>query len=167
MPFVLVQYLFHKEENEIVYLKPHGNSKNLLPYRRLFSSLLELMKNSEGQPKKELDKVYSSFGDVVCARSIGEPPRGTQDLYSARYQVPKSQKLKGNHKNESVVQLDELWVLLAKAKKNETGEGQAPFIRECRVHPDFLTAIEHDQQLFELELFCILYQPCNVLCICC
>ena len=153
MPCVLVQYLFDKEEHERVHLKPHGNSKSLLPYRRSFSSTLELMKNSEGQPKKELDKIYSSVGDVVHARSIGELPRGPQDLYSARYQISKSQKLKGNHKTESVVQLDELWVLLEKAKRDEIGEGQAPFIRECRVHPDFLTVLAHDQQLVELELF--------------
>ena len=112
------------------------------------------MKNSEGQSKKGLDKIYSSVGDVVHARSIGELLRGPQDLYSARYQVSESQKLKGNHKTESVVQLDELWVLLEKAKRDEIGEGQAPFICECRVHPDFLTVLAHDQQLAELELFC-------------
>ena len=38
---------------------------------------------------------------------------------------------------------------------DEIREGQAPFIRECRVHPDFLTVHAHDQQLLEeLELFC-------------
>ena len=153
MPCVLVQNLFDKEKHEIVHLKPHGNSKSLLPYRRLFSRTLELMKNSEGQPKKELDKIYSSVGDVVHVRSIGELPRGPQDLYKI-YQVSKSQKLKGNHKTESVVQLDDLWVLLEKAKRDEIEEGQAPFIRECCVHPDFLTVLAHDQQLVELELFC-------------
>ena len=153
MPCVLVQYLFDKEEHERVHLKPHGNSKSLLPYRRSFSSTLELMKNSEGQPKKELDKIYGFVGDVVHARSIGELPRGPQDLYSARYQVSKSQKLKGNHKTESIVQLDELWVLLEKAKRDEIAVGQAPFICECRVRPDFLTVLAHDQQLVELELF--------------
>ena len=70
------------------------------------------MKNSGSQPKKELDKIYSSVCDVVHARSIGELPRGPQELYNARYQVSKSQKLKGIHKTESVVQLDERWVLL-------------------------------------------------------
>ena len=154
MPCVLVQYLFDKEEHEIVHLKPHSNSKSLLPYRRLFSSTLELMENSEGQTEKELDKIYSSVGDAVHARSIGGLPRGPQDLYSFRYQVSKSQKLKGNHKTESVIQLDKLWILLEKSKRDEIGEGQAPFIRECRVHPDFLTVLAHDQQLLELELFC-------------
>ena len=85
--------------------------------------MLELMKNSEGQPKKKLDNIYSSVGDGVHARSVEELPRGPQDLYSARYQVSKSQKLKGNHKTESVFQLDELWVLLEKAKRDEIGEG--------------------------------------------
>ena len=51
-------------------------------------------------------------------RSIGGLPRGPQDLYSARDQVSKSQKRKGNRKTESVVQLDELWVLLEKAKSS-------------------------------------------------
>ena len=52
MPCVLVQYLFDKEEHAIVHLKPHGNSKSLLPYTGLFSSTLEIIKKSEGQPKK-------------------------------------------------------------------------------------------------------------------
>ena len=150
----MVQYLFDGEEHEIVHLKPHGNSESLLPYRRLFSGTQELMINSEGQPKKGLHKIYSSVCDAVHARSIGKQSRGPQDLYSARYQVPKRHKLKRNHKTESVIQLDELWVLLEKAKRDEIGEGQVPFIRECRVHPDFLTVLAHDQQLVELKLFC-------------
>ena len=75
---------------------------------------------------------------------------------------PKSQKLKGNHKTESVVQFYELCVLLEKAKRDEIGEGQAPFIRECRVHPDFLTVLAHDQQLVELELFFTNPVECSV-----
>ena len=72
-----------------MHLKSLGNSKSLLPYRRLFSSTLELIKNSEGQPKKELDKIYRSLGDVAHARSFGELTRDPQVLYSARYQVSK------------------------------------------------------------------------------
>ena len=78
----MVQYLFDKEEHEIVHSKPHNNSKGLLPYRRLFTSTLDLMKTSQGQPKKEFDMICSSVGDVVHARSIGELPGGLQDLYS-------------------------------------------------------------------------------------
>ena len=78
----MVQYLFDKEEHEIVHSIPHNNCKGLLPYRRLFRSTLDLMENSQGQPKKEFDMIYSSVGDVVHARSIGELPRGLQDLYS-------------------------------------------------------------------------------------
>ena len=79
MPCVLVQSRFDKEKHEKMHLIPRGNSKSLLPYRRLFSGTLELIKNSEGQPKKELDKIYSIDGDVVHARRIGELPRGPQD----------------------------------------------------------------------------------------
>ena len=120
----MVQYLFDGEEHEIVHLKPHGNSESLLPYRRLFSGTQELMINSEGQPKKGLHKIYSSVCAAVHARSIGKQSRGPQDLYSARYQVPKRHKLKRNHKTESVIQLDELWVLLEKATRDEIGEGK-------------------------------------------
>ena len=98
------------------------------------------MKNSEDQTKKELNKIYSTVSDAVHAKSIDELPRGSQDLYGARDQVSKSQKLKGNHKTELVVQLDELWVLLEKAKRDEIGEGQAPFVFECRVQPDFVNS---------------------------
>ena len=54
----------------------------ILPYRRLFLSALELMKNSESQPKKELDKIYSSVGDAVHARSICELPEASK-IYTA------------------------------------------------------------------------------------
>ena len=75
-----------------MHLKPHANSKSLPPYKILFSTALELMKNSEVQPKKELVTICSSVVDVVHAKSIGNLKRGPQDLYSARYQVSKSQK---------------------------------------------------------------------------
>ena len=73
MPCVLV-YLSDKEEHEIVHLTPQGSGKSLLPYIRLFSSTLELMKKSEGQPKEELDQIFSSVGDGIYGRRIDELP---------------------------------------------------------------------------------------------
>ena len=48
------------------------------------------MKNTEGQPKEELDEIYTSVGDVTHARTIDELPRGPHDLYYAGSQALKS-----------------------------------------------------------------------------
>ena len=48
---------------------------------------------------------------------------------------------------------DEIWMLLQKAKRDESIAKSSIFIRECRVHPDFLVIPASDCQL-ELVQFC-------------
>ena len=72
MPCVLVQYLFDQEEHEIVHLKPHVNSKSLLPNRRSFSSTLELMKTQKVNLRKSSIRfialsVMSSIREVLAS----------------------------------------------------------------------------------------------------
>ena len=108
------------------------------------------MKILEGKPKKELDEIYM----ILSMQEVLGSYQEVRKIYTMLdIKVSKSQKLKGNHKTEWVVQLNELWVLPEKDKRDEIREeGQAPFVREVFVHPDFLTVLAHDQQLLELEI---------------
>ena len=154
IPVVLLQDLFRDDEHEVRCLNPHGNSKRKVPCRRTFPSTIDKMKlsgESGKRPKYVLDEVYCSLCDVSHVRSVGQIPRGPQDMYHARRSVP-SEKV-GSNKN-TVVKLDNLWMLLERARQKEENSLQEKLIRECRVHPNLLVILTNDRQLQELEHFC-------------
>ena len=153
-PFVLLRYLFKDDEHEVRCVNLHGNSKRKAPYRRSFLSAIDKMKLSEESSKRRknvLDQVYRSLGDVSHVRSVGQIPRGPQDMHNARGSVP-SEKV-GSTENP-VVNLDSLWMLLERARREEENSLQERFIRECRIHPEFLVVLANDRQLQKLEHFC-------------
>lgn len=76
---------------------------------------MKLLEDSKDKSKKELDKIYQSVSEVVQVTSIREIPQVPQDFYITKHQVSQ----------EPVVQLNEVWVLLEKAKRNVI-ESQAP-----------------------------------------
>ena len=47
-----------------------------------------------------------------------------------------------------------IWMLLQKAKRDESTAKSSIFVGECRVHPDFLVVLASDCQLAELVQFC-------------
>ena len=47
-----------------------------------------------------------------------------------------------------------IWELLEKAKREEKENNESVFIRECRIHPDFLVVSASDRQLQDLKHFC-------------
>ena len=56
--------------------------------------------------------------------------------------------------NVDQTEVNTIWGLLEKAKREEQdGEGSV-FIRECRIHPDFLVVLASDCQLQDLKHFC-------------
>ena len=61
-----------------------------------------------------------------------------------------------------VVKLDSLWMLLDRVRREEENSLQEKFIRECRIHPDFLVLLANDLQLQELEHICA-----NFFCVLC
>ena len=80
-----MQYLFQREEHNVIKLFLHGNSKKKRPYRRLLPSTLDVLKDSQAsviKPKQYLDEVYRSSGDICFARSLSELPSGPR--YNAR-----------------------------------------------------------------------------------
>ena len=151
LKYTLVQYLFQGKEHAVDVILPHGNAKHKKPYHRILASTRDALKisSSKETPKQVLDKVYSSVGDVTKARSIGQLPRGPTDLYNAIF----SSKQKSLKDNE-VEGINGIWALLEKAKREEETSSDAIFIRECRVHPDFLAILATNRQLDDLKRFC-------------
>lgn len=47
-----------------------------------------------------------------------------------------------------------VWELLEKAKREEKEDVGSAFVRECRIHPDFLVVLASDRQLRNLKNFC-------------
>ncbi len=85
--YTLIHYIFKGREHEITNILPHGNTKRNNPYVRLMPSTrkaLEASVSGKVTLKETLDKVYTSVGDVTQARSLGQLPRGPQDIYNAR-----------------------------------------------------------------------------------
>ena len=155
----LVQYLFKDEEHEVGNLLPHGNSKKKNSYRRTFKStrlaLQASVDSKKTTPKEILDGVYHSVGDVTEARSLGQLPRGPSDVYNARFGAKHSSRShESKHQSKNVNELNAIWQLLEKAKRDEKECHNSTFIRECRIHPDFLVVLASDRQLQDLERFC-------------
>ena len=137
--YTLIQYLFEEEKHELVVTKPHRNSKRDTPFQRLLQSTREKLKNLIGIPKchskKFLDEVYGSSDDVLNVRSMNELPRGLSDLYNARHAAKKvtlsHPHLSSNQGSASENSSDEIWMLLQKAKRDESIAKSSIFIREC------------------------------------
>ena len=125
-----MQYLFQRKEHNVIKLLPHGNSKKKRPYRRLLPSTLDVLKDSQTsvtKPKQYLDEVYRSSGDICFARSLSGLSRGPRDKYNARA-ASKNSATSSNVSQNSSTKLDEVWVLLEKAKVEEDESEELKFI---------------------------------------
>ncbi|CAB4041088.1 Hypothetical predicted protein, partial [Paramuricea clavata] len=102
--------------------------------------------------------------DVTGARSFGQFLWGPQDVYNARFAAKKSTKSVTNSdplseqnrevKMGNMNEVDGRWQLLEKAKREEAEGNGSTFIRECRIHPDFLCVLASNRQLNYLKHFC-------------
>ena len=152
MSYTLIQYLFEEEEHEVVVTKPHGNSKRGIPFQRLLPSTRDEIQNLIRIPKCHskdfLDEVHRSSGDIINVKSMNELPRGPSDLYNARHASKKlpfsDPHLLSNKGSASENSSDAMRMLLQKAKRDES-IAKSIFIRECRVHPDFLIVLASDR----------------------
>lgn len=161
MPYTFIQYLFKSSEHEVRGIKPHGNSKksNVSSYRRILPSTRKMLKASIHDktklPKEVLDEVYCDVGDVTKARSVGQLPRGPQDMYNARFSAKKKgQNSAIDAKEDSSLDLNNIWVLLERAKREEELSSDSVFIRECQIHPELLVVLASNRQLQQVEQFC-------------
>ncbi len=71
------------------FLKPHGNSKGKISYKRIMpSTLVQLQASANDKtktPKEILNSMYSALGDVTQANNLDQLPTGARQLYDARY----------------------------------------------------------------------------------
>ena len=126
--------------------------------------MLKDSKTSAKKPKQYLDEVYRSSGDICFARSLSELPRGPRDIYNARATSKKS-TTSSNVSQSSSTKLDEVWVLLEKAKVEEDESAELKFIRDFRVHPNFSTVLALERQLEEIVTFCTNLKEFSIFCI--
>lgn len=164
LPYTFVQYLFKGEEHEIRQIRPHGNSKKKTSYRRVLSSTRDKLKESvfikSKTARESLDEVYRSVGDVTQARSVGQLPRGPGDLYNARHSAKKSTTEAfqsedfAKKSSDKHVNLNNVWTLLERAKREEETSRDTEFIRECSIHPDLFLVLANDRQLQQVSQFC-------------
>ena len=109
------------------------------PFQRLLPSTREKVKNSIPIPKCRskdfLDEVYRSSSDVINVRSMNQLPRGPSDLYNARHAAKKvtlsDPHLFSNQGSASENISDTIWMLLQKAKRDESIAKSSIFIGEC------------------------------------
>ena len=130
---------------------PHGNSKKDRGYKRVMASTRKALQTLHPSSKKSAKEILD-VGDVTKARSIGELPRGPTDVYNARH-AAKKKKQRNKPTNEQT-EINTIWELLENAKREEKNGKDSVFIRECRIHPDFLVILASDRQLQDLKHFC-------------
>ena len=156
LPYTIISSV----ERNTINVLPHGNAKREegRPYRRQMQSTREALQDStKGREtaKSVLDKVYCSVGDVIQARSVGELPRGPRDIYNARSAAKKDTVNAGRTSHvKDPTGVEGIWELLEKAKREEKEDNDSMFIRECRIHPDFLVVLASNRQLQDLKNFC-------------
>ena len=162
-----MQYLFQHEEHNVIKLLQHGNNKKKRPYCRLLPSTLDVLKDSKAsakKPKQYPDEVYRSSGDNYFARSLSELPRGPRDIYTTRATFKKP-TTSSKVSQSSSTKLDEVWILLEKAKVEEDESAELKFIRDFRVHPNFSTVLALERQLEEIVTFCTNPKEFSIFCI--
>ena len=93
---------------------------------------------------------------------MGQLPRGPGDLYNARHSARKS--VSASFQDEDAVttpgcsnkhiDLNNVWILLERAKREEETSKETLFIRECSIHPDLFIVLANDRQLQQITQFC-------------
>ena len=109
-------------------------------------------------------EVYRSSGDNYFARSLSELPRGPRDIYTARATFKKP-TTSSKVSQSSSTKLDEVWILLEKAKVEEDESAELKFIGGFRVHPNFSTVLALERQLEEIVTFCTNPKEFSIFCI--
>ena len=98
VPLTFIQYIFKENEHVVRDILPHGNSKKTAPFLRLKPSTLRILEDtveSSTTPKRLLNEIYQTSGNIQAIRSAAEIPRGPSDLYNARHRA-KQQKVNEN-----------------------------------------------------------------------
>ena len=68
---------------QVLDIKPHGNSKTEEPYFRTSTNTIKSLKSNlkSASPKEALEKVSTERGGEMSAKSVGSLPRNHQQVY--------------------------------------------------------------------------------------
>ena len=111
-------------------------------------------------PKNAVYKVFASRGGVAAAKSVGELPRGRNQVYNIK-KKQQQRALAGFTDQSSVTSTrDMLYVVMAQCK---LAEKTNHFVQDVTCAPELMGVLCNEQQLLDLERFCC--DPFNF-CIC-
>ena len=148
-----VQYSFDRNEHPID-IPPHGNSKHMKnAFRRTKPSTLKLMKNmvtSNNRPLKVLRDVENMRGGVMHAKLSCDLPRNRRQVYNLKSAVKVDE---GSSSNSGILRSDTLAQIMNTCK--QTCSSSDAFIRSVEAAPEPMCVLSTDQQLADLERFCM------------
>jgi len=147
-----VQYGFDRKEHPID-IKPHGNTKKRNnSFKRTKSSTLKLVKKGveeNKRPLKVLRDVENIQGGVMNAKSGCDLPRDRRQIYNAK----KASKAYAEGASLSDYKRDTLAQVMQMCK--DTSLSTDAFVRSVEAAPEPMCVVATDQQLCDLECFCL------------
>ena len=145
-----VQYGFDRKEHTID-IKPHGNSKKQLSFKRTKPSTLKLVKEAvkkNKRPLRVLREIENMQGGVMGAKSGCDLPRNRRQVYNAK----QANKVGGETVYSSIPRRDTLAEVMQMCK--DTSSGTDAFIRSVEAAPEPMCVLATSQQLADIERFC-------------
>ena len=146
-----VQYTFDNKEHA-VELRPHGNSKGKMPFRRTKPSTLHLVQENATHKKpalQNLTDVENRAGGIVGAKASCDLPRNRQQVYNAMKFVKASANLSSCTSDS--VKYDTLAEVLQICKA--TIATHEAYIRSVEATPEPMCVLATDYQLSDMERF--------------
>ena len=149
-PLAFIQYGFDRKEHAID-IKPHGNSKKQLSFKRTKPSTLKLVKKAvkeNKRPLRVLREVENIQGGVMSAKSGCDLPRNRRQVYNAK----QANKVGGETLCSSIPRQDTLAEVMQMCK--DTSSSTDAFIRSVEAAPEPMCVLATSQQLSDIERFC-------------
>ena len=151
-PLAFVQYGFDRKEHPID-IKPHGNNKKMsTSFKRTKPSTLKMLKKGvqeNNRPLKVLREVENIQGGVMNAKSGCDLPRDRRQIYNAKM----ASKASADKTSKSDCKKDTLAQVMQMCK--DTCSSTDAFIRSVEAAPEPMCVLATDQQLCDLERFCL------------
>ena len=149
-PLAFIQYGFDRKEHAID-IKPHGNSKKQLSFKRTKPSTLKLVKKAVKEnkcPLRVIREVENIQGGVMSAKSGCDLPRNRRQVYNAK----QTNKIGGETLCSSIPRQDTLAEVMQVCK--DTSCSTDAFIRSVEAAPEPMCVLATSQQLSDIERFC-------------
>ena len=155
--YAFVQYSFKNGVERPLKPKPHGNSKansGAQHHIRTWESTKECVRNASKclQPRETVHKVVKDdIGGIAACSSVGQIPRGRQQVKDLRKSATKTGLVKSLSPGNVT---DDPWFRLLGACKKQAANAKTAFIRDVRVAPEPLCVMTTNRQVNDLKRFC-------------